>query len=342
MTAADAVPAAVSLERARHALTRIGIQASDDDGRWTPLTGGVSSDLWRVDLPERTVCVKGALERLRVADDWHAPVSRNAVEYAWLQFAGRERPAGVPRVLGRDDELGFFVMEFLDPSSHPGWRSRLMAGAVDPGFAAAVGDLVGDLQARSARDPAMPATFATDANFEALRLHPYLRVTAARNPRVAQQLEQLAARTAATHLALVHGDVSPKNILVGPEGPVLLDAECAWFGDPAFDVAFCLTHLALKTLVRPDARAALLESGSALLAAHESHVDWEAPGAHAARVATLLPALLLARVDGASPVEYLDPAQRDLVRATATRLLLAPAADPGSVLESFAAAAAQT
>ena len=44
-----------------------------------------------------------------------------------------------------------------------------------------------------------------------------------------------------------------------------------------------------------------------------------------ARTAELLPALLLARVDGKSPVEYLtDEAQRDQVRAVAARLLLQP------------------
>jgi len=324
-----------SLSRARQFLTRIGMQASDDDGLWTPLTGGVSSDLWRVELPGRTVCVKGALAQLRVADDWQAPVSRNAVEYAWLQFAARQRPANVPQVYARDDAAGFFVMEYLDARSHPTWKAQLLAGVVDQAFAGAVGDLVGALQAASARDADVPRRFATYANFAVLRLDPYLRTTAARSPLVADRLNALADRTAAVHLALVHGDVSPKNILVGPAGPVLLDAECAWFGDPAFDVAFCLTHIALKMVLRPAGSGDLLAAGSALVAAHASHVEWEDVGTHAGRAAALLPALLLARVDGSSPVEYLDDEQRELVRRTATRMLQTPQAEPTEVLQRW-------
>ena len=329
-----------SLARARAFLTRIGLQAHDDDGRWTPLTGGISSDLWRVDLPGRTVCVKGALARLRVADDWQAPVSRNAVEYRWLEFAAQHRPRNVPRVYARDDDAGFFVMEYLPPETHPNWKAQLMSGIVDPAFAAAVGDLVGALQAFSVRDAGVPARFATDANFAALRLDPYLRTTAARSPAVAGQLEALADRTAGTHLALVHGDVSPKNILAGPGGPVLLDAECAWFGDPAFDVAFCLTHLALKMMVRPDRATELLQAARALIDAHAVHIDWEDARAHARRVATLLPGLLLARVDGASPVEYLNGGQRDLVRQIATGMLQEHSGSLVGVLQAWRASAA--
>ena len=71
-----------------------------------------------------------------------------------------------------------------------------------------------------------------------------------------------------TKRALVHGDVSPKNILVGPRGPVFLDAECAWYGDPAFDLAFCLNHLLLKCLWTPRRGAGFLACFDALAAAY--------------------------------------------------------------------------
>ena len=133
--------------------------------------------------------------------------------------------------------------------------------------------------------------FATRENFDALRLEPYLRVTARRHPVVAPTLLALANRTSDTSLAVVHGDVSPKNILLAPGGPVFLDAECACFGDPAFDVAFCLTHLALKMLIRPDRVNELSRSADAFVTAHASRVTWESPGTLDIRVATLLPAL---------------------------------------------------
>src|SRR5690606_4658522 len=105
--------------------------------------------------------------------------------------------------------------------------------------------------------------------FEDLRLDPYLRATGRRHPALAARLDALADQTAATRKALVHGDVSPKNIMIGPGAlPVFLDAECAWFGDPAFDLAFCLNHLLLKCLAAPDAAAAFLAAFDALRSAY--------------------------------------------------------------------------
>ncbi|WP_330351080.1 phosphotransferase family protein [Streptomyces sp. NBC_00582] len=307
-------------------LLREGLAASGEESRWTPLTGGVSSDLWRVDLPGRSICVKRARERLRVAADWHAPVSRNAHEWAWLEFAARHRPANVPVPLAHDPAAGLFAMSYLPPEHHPVWKGQLLSGKVDEDTARAVGDVLGRLHRASTGDPDLAREFATDDTFHALRLEPYLLATATAHPRLGRKLRELADRTAGTRLALAHGDVSPKNILAGPAGPVLLDAECAWYGDPAFDLAFCLNHLLLKCLVRPEATESLLDSAKALALGYFAHVDWEPRQALEYRAATLLPALLLARVDGKSPVEYLDgPAPRDLVRRVATRLLLMPA-----------------
>ncbi len=135
-------------------------------------------------------------------------------------------------------------------------------------------------------------------------------------------------QTQSHQVSLVHGDVSPKNILAGPYGqPVLLDAECAWWGDPAFDLAFCLNHLLLKCLWVPQALSALINSFDALARAYLRRVDWEPAEALERRTAALLPGLLLARVDGKSPVEYLttEPQWR-IVRRCASELLRQPVA----------------
>jgi tRNA A-37 threonylcarbamoyl transferase component Bud32 len=325
-------------------LRRHGLLHDGEPVQLVPLTGGVSSDLWKVELPGRTLCVKGALAQLKVDKQWRAPTSRNRVEYQWLQFAGAVAPGQVPRVLAHDEQAGLFAMQYLPPQDHPVWKTQLLAGQVHPRDAAAVGDLVGRLHAASATDPITRVTFATDDNFDALRIAPYFRVTAQANPDLADRIHELADTTAATHLAVVHGDVSPKNILLGPHGPVLLDAECGWFGDPAFDLAFCLNHLLLKALVRPDRSADLHRSARALLDGHARHIDWEPADAFTRRVAALLPLLALARVDGASPVEYLDPAQRRHVRSLARTLLRSPAPTVDEVLNPWmlAASAANT
>ena len=141
----------------------------------------------------------------------------------------------------------------------------------------------------------------------------------------------LSAETLSTHLSPVHGDVSPKNILCGAAGPVFLDAECAWYGDPAFDLAFCLNHLLLKCLWTPPSTPAFLACFTSL---HQAYAAI-AGGAIEGRAARLLPALLLARIDGKSPVEYVTAdTQRDLVRRVAIPLITHP---PGA-LEAIRAA----
>lgn len=307
-------------------LTRAGLAAAAQPRRWTPLTGGVSSDIWRVDLGEtRSVCVKRALAQLKVAADWQAPVSRNAFEWAWIRFAREIAPAAVPEPLAHDEAAGLFAMSFLDPASHPVWKQQLLAGQVDPATAAALGRTLGLLHQASAERADLAAAFATDDSFHALRLEPYLLATARRHPDLAARLNELVQCTATRHTALVHGDVSPKNILVGPSGPVLLDAECAWYGDPAFDLAFCLNHLLLKRLPRPDSALALRTSYEALVSAYLGCVSFEPAADLTARTAALLPALMLARVDGKSPVEYLrDEADKAQVRGFAIPRIVHP------------------
>lgn len=309
-------------------LLRTGLARADEAIRCTPLTGGVSSDIWRVDLPGRSLCVKRALAQLKVAAQWNAPLSRNAYEWAWICFAASHERTAVPHPLAHDDEAGLFAMQFLEPASHPVWKNELLAGTADASFARSVGALLARLHAASADDAGLEAAFATTNNFRALRLEPYLATTAQCHPAVAPLLRREADRLAAARIALVHGDVSPKNILVGPAGPVFLDAECAWYGDPAFDLAFCLNHLLLKCVYRPDRCRAFLDCYDSLAHAYLACVSWEAaagPGGLEARAATLLPMLLLARVDGKSPVEYLgDEAQRALVRKIALPLIASP------------------
>jgi len=306
-------------------LRRQGLLADGEASRWRPLTGGVSSDIWQVDLPGRSLCVKRALAKLKVAADWQAPVDRNAYEWAWLQFAARHCPANVPQPLAHDAEAGLFAMSFLPPDQHPVWKQQLMNGHVEVATAQAVGKLIGRLHAASANEPELARRFDSDSNFYALRLEPYLIAAAERHGDVAARLRELARLTASNHTALVHGDVSPKNVLVGPSGPVLLDAECAWYGDPAFDLAFCLNHLLLKGVLRPADLSALTACFDELCSAYLAHVDWEQAAHIEARTAALLPGLLLARVDGKSPVEYLPQAsQRARVRAAALPLLLRP------------------
>ena len=269
-----------------------------------PLAGGVSSDIWRVELPTGAVCVKRALAKLKVAADWRAPVERNIYEVEWMRAAGAIVPEAVPRLVGHDPDSGCFAMAFLDQRRYPLWKAELRDGRADPAVAAAVGHRLARIHARTSGRADIVATFATDHIFHPIRLEPYLLATAEKHADLAPALRAIVETTASTKRALVHGDISPKNILVGPQGPVFLDAECAWYGDPAFDLAFCLNHLLLKCLWTPAARDGFLASYAALVQAYHAGIDWEDAADMEARTARLLPGLFLARVDGKSPAEY--------------------------------------
>jgi len=307
------------------ALRRMRLLPADARAGGERLTGGVSSDIWRIDLPTGPVCVKRALAKLRVAADWHAPVERNRYEARWMQRANAAVPGAAPALLGIDEAAGALAMQFLPPDDYILWKTQLRDAHADPAFAARVAQSLARIHAATAADAAVAADFPTDKIFYDIRLEPYLVATGRAHPDLAPRLHALVATTQANRRALVHGDVSPKNILCGPGGPVFLDAECAWWGDPAFDLAFCLNHLLLKCLWTPPARAGFFACFDALAAAYRAGVTWEPPDAVEARAAHLLPGLLLARVDGKSPVEYITgEADKDRVRRTARALLTAP------------------
>ena len=314
-------------------LRRMGLVKAEDSVRLTPLTGGVSSDISLVEAGGRRFCVKRALPRLKVAALWEAPVGRNAAEAAYMRAVAGWLPHAVPRVLGEDAKAGWFAMDYLEPDRHPLWKAQLLAGFVDVDFAAGVGRDLSLIHARSAADPALPLAFANDDTFEAIRIEPYLRATGRAHPELAARFDELAQTTLTTKRALVHGDVSPKNILEGPDGPVFLDAECAWFGDPAFDLAFCLNHLLLKGAREGVDRTRYNAAFAALAAAYFAGVDWESGDGLEARAAALLPALFLARVDGKSPVEYLT---RESERAVVRRCAMPMIADPPRRLRNVA------
>jgi 5-methylthioribose kinase len=284
-----------------------GLAQAGEEGEWVPLAGGVSSDIWRVSLRSGELCVKRALAQLRVVAEWSAPVDRNAYEWDYLQLADRIVPGHVPRPIAHDPERGLFAMAWLSPQRYRLWKAELLAGRADPSDAAAVGTLIGRIHAATAGNPDVAARFATDANFHALRIEPYLLATADKHPALKERLGEIARTTAGTRLALVHGDVSPKNILCGPNGPVLLDAECAWFGDPAFDLAFCLNHLLIKARVVREARDALVRSFDRMTEAYCAEIAWEPADRLERRAARLLK----------SPVEYLAPPQQEALRRAA-------------------------
>lgn len=317
-------------------LRNTGLAEEDEEPRYEALSGGVSSEIWRVDLRRGQVCVKRALPKLRVERDWFAPIERSNYEVAWLRVVSTIAPHAVPKILGHDAERHLFIMEYLPPESYPSWKEELRRSRADAGFAAQVGRVLAHIHSATSHRLDIAAAFPTDSIFHSIRLEPYLEATARMHADLALLLEQIVKTTVASKCALVHGDVSPKNILIGPQGPVFLDAECAWYGDPAFDLAFCLNHLLLKCLLAPSASHGFLQCFDAMRDAYLGGVTWEPVEVLEARAAALLPGLFLARVDGKSPVEYLTDADQIRVRRVGRFLIREHPARLATIRRSWA------
>lgn len=286
-----------------------------------PLTGGVSCDVWKVETPSGPIVVKRPLPQLRVAAEWHAPVERGTSEVRWLRRARGVDARIAPEVLAELPTGHAFAMRFLPGC--PVWKDELVAGRVDVDLAAAVGRRIAAVHAATANSAVDRDAFPNDEMFRALRVDPFLLHVARKDGELAPALNALAEELMSRKIALVHGDVSPKNILVSADGPIFLDAECAVYGDPAFDLAFCTTHLLLKAVWLGDAR--LNDAAAGLVAAYRASIDWEDSDGLLLRAGKLTAALLMARVEGKSPAPYLtDPGHRQVVRDQARGLILAP------------------
>jgi aminoglycoside phosphotransferase (APT) family kinase protein len=287
---------------------------SNQGASCSPLGGGVSSDIWLIDDGHTRFVVKRALPKLRVPQDWYADVSRNRHEQDYIGYVSGFLPDAVPRILHRAPEHGFFTMECLGADYH-NWKTLLLAGKPEIDHAKKAATILAAIHRHSWNDAEVRARFATTPQFFQLRIEPYLLSTGQRHPPLQAFFTQEADQLAATSLCLVHGDFSPKNILISQERMVILDCEVAWFGDPAFDIAFLLNHFFLKALLLQQMSDRYLALAQQAWKAYQASARADQLDGLEKRVCRLLLMLMLARVDGKSPVEYLtDTTRQDCVR----------------------------
>jgi 5-methylthioribose kinase len=308
---------------ARHGLWVSGLPMSVRE-----LGGGVSNTVLLVegngaDGEERRWVVKQSLEKLRVKDDWRSERSRIFREAEAIQALSPVLgPETVPRIVhvGHDDYL--FVMTAA-PAGAVTWKEALLEGQVNLGVARQAGKLLARMITASHHDPSFRTAFADRTVFEQLRIDPYYRTTAARHSDAGPVIQKLIDDSWQIRRALVHGDFSPKNMLVRDTHVFLIDFEVVHWGDPGFDAGFLLNHLFLKAFHQPQL------AGRYFLAAREFWRELVRGAAEAALVdfesMTMrhLGALMLARIDGKSPVEYIrDETTKEHARRFSKWLML--------------------
>ena len=305
--------------------------------RCEELGGGVSNRVILAEAPGFRAILKQSLGRLNVEREWlsdRSRIFREAAAMRWL--AGQVRGGHIPKVIAEDLESFAIAMEAAPPEAVM-WKTRLLAGEAHTSHARAAGAMLGSIVSASWNHPEARRLFGDQTVFDQLRLEPYYRFTAARHPSLQTYFADLIEKSQARRVSLVHGDWSPKNLLVGSEeapsaGMWAIDWEVVHYGDPSFDAAFLLNHLLLKSIARPEMRVRLAELAQQFQQALALALPPEAAWMESAALEHL-PALLLARVDGKSPAEYLDEAGRSQARQLAISLMSKPAA---SVQEAFA------
>lgn len=284
----------------------------------TELDGGVSNTVLRAD----GVVLKQALGKLRVEQDWFSERTRVLREAAALDaLAGLD---AVPRLVFLDRDNLILGMTAA-PEDSVRWKDQLLAGDISVETAARAGSILGRMITSTANHP---EGFDDLTVFDQLRLDPYYRAAAVRLPDLRKHFERRILDCQSRRVSLVHGDYSPKNLLVAPGSVIAIDFECVHWGDPSFDTAFLINHLLMKSLARPQWRDRYRAAAIAFFA--EARVyDW-------LEAATIehLGCLLAARVDGKSPAEYLDsPGLREIARGLARSILNDP---PGAIGDCFA------
>jgi aminoglycoside phosphotransferase (APT) family kinase protein len=298
------------------------IEASEDPAIRV-LAGGVSNRTVRVERANGEAWVlKQALPKLRVAVEWECSPERIEREVLGCECLGKLLPPGaVPRLLFQSRADHLFAMTAV-PEPHENWKTMLLEGRVDTGHVRQFAELLAAIHSAPAKR--LPELLRDRSFFESLRLAPYYRYTAEQVPEAAGFYRALIEDTLAQQSALVHGDFSPKNILVHGGRLVLIDHEVVHIGDPAFDLGFALTHLLSK------AHHVAARRGQFVDAVREF---WRVYGGDArveARAVRHTLGCLLARVAGKSKLEYLDREAQRRQRAAVVKLMEDP---PASVAE---------
>lgn len=266
------------------------------------LSGGVSGD---VVLTDEGHVRKQFLPKLKVATEWLSDPRRVFREIDSLRAWGRiVGPEAVPQILSVDAGSFAYTMTYAEG---PSWKDLLMAGEVRRSIAHELGRRLALVHRKP--DGEAARALAGPGYFHELRVEPYYETTAARHP-------DLPIRADFSAETLVHGDYSPKNILVHAGGLWVLDHEVAHWGDPVFDLAFMLNHLLIKAFIFSDTR--YLDAGHAFLEAYGPSPNLESRAMYHVAV------LMLARIDGKSPLAYLNDEQRSQIRSHARRRILEP------------------
>ena len=267
-------------------------------------SGGVSSKVIQVSLQNDSFVIKQSLSKLRVKDDWFSDIRRIITERKCLEVYNRIVPDYVPRILHYDDQNYLFVMESAPKESMP-WKALLLNGNIDYNIGEKAAYALARVHEVTSRDSDIKNEFKDDRFFIELRIEPYLKTIKNRHPKLKQHIQYAINYLLKYKTVLVHGDYSPKNILVADNGILILDFEVAHWGNPIFDLAFLTNHFLLKSIKNKKWANSYLNIMLFLVDTYFKNRPSVNRKEMEQKTILVLALLFLARVDGKSPAEYI-------------------------------------
>ena len=289
------------------------------DSQVESFSGGISSVVLGIRNEDQDIVLKQALPELKTIINWPADQRRTLTEARAIKLLGVLTPKSVPKLIDVDLKEMTLCMERA-PRDYLVWKDELLKGNIEPTVGSQLGEILAIWHNFGAETKGIPDQFQESDVFEQLRVWPFYRVTEERNPQFKVKISQLIAEITELKLTLVHGDFSPKNILVtNGRTPIVLDFEVMNFGNPVFDLAFLLAHLLCKqrrtdeVAKKDQLRRTALDFMTAYSQRYRGQIATSLPH-HVALIA-------LARVDGVSLVNYLNDSKQSEVRLVANRVL---------------------
>jgi 5-methylthioribose kinase len=305
----------------------------DEPAQAETLSGGVSNQVLRVTTPARRFVLKQSRPQLRTRDAWFSDLERIWREQEVMQALHPYLPSVVPEVLHVDRANYVYAMSHA-PLEATVWKADLLAGRINLELGEKVGKVLGRIHQVSAEHSKQFEAFRDHNVYVQLRVDPFYRRVQERRPEFAAAIEPIIQDMLTIKEALCHGDYTPKNMLVHPtplspsgrgvggEGFTLVDYETAHFGDPTMDLGLFMAHLTLKTVRAPDLGQGYRDLADAFWRGYCQEATFRPHAELNRRGVRHLGACLLARVDGTSPVDYLEEPKREIVRQLAGTILL--------------------
>lgn len=291
-------------------LVKACIANSEDNPVIERLTGGVSSSVWKIVWDNNRWVMKQALEKLDVEADWFSDVERIHREHKVMAALYNVMPKGtIPKVLYVDYSDHIYAMTCASDEAQT-WKDLLMKEDFSITVAQNAALLLQEIHHNSNNiDAENKAAFQDQKYFTQLRVDPFHRSLMQKYPELTSSIQKLIDEVTLQKTCLVHGDFSPKNMLVEKSSNiVLIDFEVAHWGNPVFDIAYCIAHLLLKGWYLKKFKK-IFKLIEAFLTAYGKEVNNLMPH---------LGLMLLARMDGKSPVNYIkDESTKDVIRKVA-------------------------